>query len=924
MKHFQLNLILIFVLCINVLQAQIPQTMNFQGVLKDNNGQPVTDTKFMEFRVYTNETGGTPIWTEQHLNVVITEGLFSVTLGETNPFPGTFFNSLGQPYITFVVGGEEMSPRQQFHTVPYSFWSSNSYEAHFADEASMAFWAVDSDKLDGKSSEDFVEQDASGNATISGTMTADSFEGDGSALTNLPPTPDSDWIESGNYVYTLNDSVGIGTSSPEAPLDVYGHIYQSGIGNSVFLGEEAGQNDDLTNNRNIFVGFQTGKANISGYWNNILGTQSFMKNETGRNNNAMGYRALYNNYDGGNNTAIGNSALYSNTSGENNIGLGYYAAYNNVSGENNISIGDRAQYNNTVGNQNIAIGLKTLFNNSDRSNLVAIGDSALYNNGVGASQSYEATKNTAIGSNSLFSNTIGCYNTATGYHSLYANTTGIYNTAIGTEALYSNTTGEVNTAAGAQALHANTIGMSNSAFGNRALYNNTTGDENTASGVLALGSNESGNGNSAHGYRCLQNNTTGNNNTAIGIQALNSNSTGNDNIAIGAKPLFNNTNGSSNIAIGNLALYENQGTSNNIAIGDSALYNTNETYETQSLAIGVASAKMGSGNRSTTIGYRTVAQNTDGYNLTAVGWKALEMNTSGEKNTAVGVTALSDNTTGERNTAMGVYALAHNTEGDNNSAFGSYSLNDCETGDGNSAFGDYALAYTTAYYNSAFGLSSSPYITTGAYNTSLGVSTLTSNKEGYYNTAVGFRAYYRPYGIWTNFENSTAIGFDAYISASNQIRIGNSSVTSIGGYTSWSNLSDVRFKKNIRENVPGLDFIMKLRPVTYNLDIEKLNNFQYKTDSIQSDPKIKGYADAKSNIVYTGFIAQEVEELASKLGYDFSGVDKPKNNEDHYSLRYAEFVVPLVKAVQEQQTVIEQQNEMIRKLTERVNKLEQK
>jgi hypothetical protein len=36
-----------------------------------------------------------------------------------------------------------------------------------------------------------------------------------------------------------------------------------------------------------------------------------------------------------------------------------------------------------------------------------------------------------------------------------------------------------------------------------------------------------------------------------------------------------------------------------------------------------------------------------------------------------------------------------------------------------------------------------------------------------------------------------------------------------------------------------------------------------------------------------------------------------QNEKDHYSLRYAEFVVPLVKAMQEQQEMIEElQNEV--------------
>ena len=48
-----------------------------------------------------------------------------------------------------------------------------------------------------------------------------------------------------------------------------------------------------------------------------------------------------------------------------------------------------------------------------------------------------------------------------------------------------------------------------------------------------------------------------------------------------------------------------------------------------------------------------------------------------------------------------------------------------------------------------------------------------------------------------------------------------------------------------------------------------------------------------------------MEQAAKDAGYDFSGVVRPKNEKDAYSLRYAEFVVPLVKAVQEQQKMIE-------------------
>ena len=57
--------------------------------------------------------------------------------------------------------------------------------------------------------------------------------------------------------------------------------------------------------------------------------------------------------------------------------------------------------------------------------------------------------------------------------------------------------------------------------------------------------------------------------------------------------------------------------------------------------------------------------------------------------------------------------------------------------------------------------------------------------------------------------------------------------------------------------------------------------------------------NAKEKIVYTGFIAQEVEKVAEKMGFDFSGVYKPQSEHDTYGLSYADFVVPLLKSVQE-------------------------
>ena len=199
--------------------------------------------------------------------------------------------------------------------------------------------------------------------------------------------------------------------------------------------------------------------------------------------------------------------------------------------------------------------------------------------------------------------------------------------------------------------------------------------------------------------------------------------------------------------------------------------------------------------------------------------------------------------------------------------------------------------------------------TTGSFNVALGNSALTGNITGTYNTAVGYNANISV----SNLTNASAIGANASVNASNKVVIGNSSVTSIGGYANWSNFSDGRFKRNIKEDVPGLAFINKLRPVTYSLDVDAINEFNSK--DLPKEKKQAMLNADKKNIVYTGFMAQEVEKAAQELGYNFSGVDKPQDaTKQTYALRYSDFVVPLVKAIQEQQQMIEQLKKEIEQL----------
>jgi hypothetical protein len=311
------------------------------------------------------------------------------------------------------------------------------------------------------------------------------------------------------------------------------------------------------------------------------------------------------------------------------------------------------------------------------------------------------------------------------------------------------------------------------------------------------------------------------------------------------------------------------------------------TSTTGVIFFGVGSGDNNSGNTANTgVGYQTLQSNTTGAYNTAIGLQALKIST-GDDNTAIGAQALYNNTTGAYNTANGYVALTNNSSGVQNTASGAYSLGSTNTGSYNTAIGDHALLNNT----------------TGSDNTALG---------------------YSAWGAGAAYSNSTALGANSSITASNQVRVGDANVTSIGGQVGWTTLSDGRFKKDIKENVPGLAFITKLRPVTYYLDMDGIASYLHTPDK----SRLKDAEAIKAKMLQTGFIAQEVEKTASGLGYEFNGVDKPKNEEDYYGLRYAEFVVPLVKAVQEQQQMIDRLNtkadkqEAVNKsLQEQINKL---
>lgn len=314
----------------------------------------------------------------------------------------------------------------------------------------------------------------------------------------------------------LGDSAGFSAGAVSHNVLIGKNAGRNNTGSwTTIIGNEAGLRNQA--NGNVFIGSASGMKNITGFQNTFVGDNAGREDSLGYDNSFFGsYAGQYssgfeNSFFGalsGTNNRLGNynsffgsiSGLQNNTGAYNSF-FGYQAGRLNTSGSYNIFMGNSSGYRNQTGILNVAIGNASLYFNTTKNNLVAIGDSALYNN-IGSANLLEGTKNTAVGSKALYTNSTGYNNTALGFNSLKANGTGTWNTALGTDALLSNTVANFNTAVGNESLYSNTQGPLNAAFGTSALYNNASGF-----------------GNTAVGHRALYSNTGQNINTAIGINA---------------------------------------------------------------------------------------------------------------------------------------------------------------------------------------------------------------------------------------------------------------------------------------------------------------------------------------------------------------------------------------------------------------------
>jgi hypothetical protein len=344
--------------------------------------------------------------------------------------------------------------------------------------------------------------------------------------------------------------------------------------------------------------------------------------------------------------------------------------------------------------------------------------------------------------------------------------------------------------------------------------------------------------------------------------------------------------------------------------------------------------------------------------LTALGVDAGDSVTTGTLNTFIGYNAGTAVTTGVSNTSVGYeaggayntsfstyvgYLTGRNIDGNNNTAVGNSALQGVfgtATGASNTAVGFWAMRLvTTGGTNATLGNLAGYPITTGSWNACVGSnsgSNLTTGDNNCFaggnsgqgvttasnNTAVGYSSYSSG-----NYTNSTCLGYNAQVTGSNQVQLGDSSTTTYA-YGSVQNRSDARDKTDVRDTQLGLDFVLALRPREFKWDLRddyrtappKEPNpadyaseeaYQQANSAWQIDYANWENADKLANITHDGthartryhqgLIAQEVKAVMDQMGVDFGGYQdhSVKGGDAVLSIGYEEMIAPLIKAIQE-------------------------
>jgi len=286
-------------------------------------------------------------------------------------------------------------------------------------------------------------------------------------------------------------------------------------------------------------------------------------------------------------------------------------------------------------------------------------------------------------------------------------------------------------------------------------------------------------------------------------------------------------------------------------------------------------------------------------------------------NVAVGMQAGKSVTTGKENTFIGGLAGDALQDADHNVAIGFQSLSTDTLGSRSVAIGYNALVtqnFTTATnsLNTAIGFAAGEGVTTGTQNTIVGANAGDAVNTGTANSMLGMEAG----SNLTTGGNNLFLGHDAGITGSpggnfttesGNIILGDENINNAYMQVSFNVVSDERDKTDFVDLDLGLDFVKSLEPVTYYWDKRSKYGDKYADDYDLNAQTPDG--THKEDWMDVGFKAQSVQALEEAAGYKIKDkknlISSVTGDGTQYTLKYEKFIPILVKAIQDQDAIIQ-------------------
>ncbi len=126
----------------SVVIPPIPHLINYQGMLTDDSGNPLTGSFDITFKIYNDASAGTKRWEETQSGVTVTNGLFNVILGSVTPIDLLFYENY---WLDITVGEEQMPSRLRLLSVGFAYRAWKADTASYASSVSGASHNHDAD-----------------------------------------------------------------------------------------------------------------------------------------------------------------------------------------------------------------------------------------------------------------------------------------------------------------------------------------------------------------------------------------------------------------------------------------------------------------------------------------------------------------------------------------------------------------------------------------------------------------------------------------------------------------------------------------------------------------------------------------------------------------------------------------------------------